>query len=81
METPAPGSLRHFLEEHRAAPRYYATGRKSGDHWELHIDGIGTTQAAPGESHRTTILNYADALGHNTQGAHVFIHYPGHPAP
>lgn len=74
-------SLRHFLEEHRAAPRYYVTGVRFGDHWELHVDGIGVTQAAPQESHRDMILDYLNSLGHDTENAHVLIHYPAQLAP
>lgn len=81
MDTPEPGSLRHYLEIHQNGPRYYATARPFEEYTELHIDGIGVTQAAPGESHRAIILDYVAALGHNTENAHVFIYHPGHPAP
>lgn len=81
MTEEQPNSLRHFLKEHRVAPRYYATAYASYHYWELAVDGIGVAQAEPGASHRDTILDYVAAHGHDTKNAHVFVYYPGHPAP
>lgn len=79
-ECPPADTLVLFTQQH-TGPHYTATAYPFYHYWELAIDGIGVTQAAPGESHRNMILDYVHTLGHNTKNAHVLIYYPGHPTP
>lgn len=81
MTDQAHNSIREFLELQDRNPHYTATAYASYHYWELIIDGIGVTQAAPDESHRDAILHYARAHGHNTNNAHILIHYPAEAAP
>lgn len=81
MTDEEPYSLRAFILQNQIGPEFTATGYASYHYWELVVHGLGVTQAAHGESHRDVILDYAQALGHDTDNAHILIHYPGQQAP
>lgn len=81
MSSEPPASLEDFIRQHTTGPTFIATGYASYHYWELVIYDIGVAQAAHDESHRDAILHYAAAHGHDTDNAHIFIHYPGQPAP
>lgn len=74
----------HFaqhLAKHHTGPHYTATAYASYHYWELVIDGIGVAQAAHDENHHDAILHYIAAHGHNTDNAHILIHYPTETTP
>lgn len=79
--TGVPANAHEFLMQQLTGPYYTVTAHASHHYWELHIHGIGVTQAAPRESHRNMILDYLNSLEYDTENAHILIHYPAQLAP
>lgn len=81
MTDQAHNSIREFLATQDRSPHYTATAYANYHYWELVIDGIGVTQAHPGDNHHDMILRYLNTHGHNTDNAHILIHYPTETTP